>query len=238
MSKIVWSSLSKEKFEEDRGSFIRKNGLCGNKWLSGSKEQKEKEAGVGDCHTTLPCVTNSVEEEISVGRSTIFDVTYDSFEEKLKCDCLLFESRGIVCRYSLVLLNYERVDYISSIYILERWCKNNLVNRRHLSIKSSFDQPLMLSRAKIHCEVASRCPLLTSIVNRGYDKIEDEIKEYKEKKNGDVTITHENGTIFGMNDLQNPSRVRARGRPKKRLGSMLEKLIASTMKKRKDVGMK
>ncbi|MED6118053.1 hypothetical protein PIB30_115857, partial [Stylosanthes scabra] len=86
--------------------------------------------------------------------------------------------------------------------------------------------------------VASRCPLLTSIVNRGYDKIEDEIKEYKEKWNGDITITHENGSTFGMNDLQSPSRVRARGRPKKRLGSTLEKLIASRMKKRKDACMK
>ncbi|MED6107095.1 hypothetical protein PIB30_010816 [Stylosanthes scabra] len=93
-------------------------------------------------------VVYEVEEDISVGRSNIFEVTYDSFEEKLKY-------------------------------------------RRHSSIKSSFDEPSMdprdksydgmLARSKIHSEVASRCSVLTSIVHRDYDKIED-IKEYKEKK--------------------------------------------------------
>ncbi|MED6110361.1 hypothetical protein PIB30_042074 [Stylosanthes scabra] len=197
--------------------------------------------------TFKECIRNfvvyEVEEDISVGRSSIFEVTYDSFEEKLKCECLLFQSRGVACCHSLVVLSYERVDYISPFYILQRWSKHGIVQRRHSSIKSSFDEPSMdprdksydgmLARSKMHCEVASRCPVLTSIVHRGYDRIEDEIKKYKEKKKGDNTITHENGAS-GMKDLQSPSRVRARGRPKKRLGSILEKFIASRMKKRND----
>ncbi|RYR64034.1 hypothetical protein Ahy_A03g010185 [Arachis hypogaea] len=70
-----------------------------------------------------------------------FIVTYDAISREVKCQCLLFESRGILYRHSLSVLNFERVDKVAPKYILERWSKN--IKRRHTHIKSSQDEPLL-----------------------------------------------------------------------------------------------
>ncbi|MED6138455.1 hypothetical protein PIB30_074346 [Stylosanthes scabra] len=142
-----------------------------------------------------------------------------------------------------MVLSSERVDSISPRYVLERWSKNSIVRRRHTRIKSSYDEPTleprkknydgMIYRSRVHCESASGCSMLTSMVHCAYDKLEAEIKEYKEANNRQAIITHENGSLNEMNDLRSPMRVRSRGRPKKRLGSNMEKHIASNTKKKK-----
>ncbi|RYR63936.1 hypothetical protein Ahy_A03g010105 [Arachis hypogaea] len=43
--------------------------------------------------------------------------------------------KGILCRHSLSILSFERVDNVAPKYILERWSKN--IKRRHTHIKSS-----------------------------------------------------------------------------------------------------
>ncbi|RYR60289.1 hypothetical protein Ahy_A04g017366 [Arachis hypogaea] len=75
-----------------------------------------------------------------------FAVTYDSIVAQVKCQCLLFESRGILCRRTLSVLSFERVTKVSLRYILKRWSKN--VKRRHTHIKSSHDEPLLAPRSK------------------------------------------------------------------------------------------
>ncbi|MED6175283.1 hypothetical protein PIB30_076973, partial [Stylosanthes scabra] len=113
-----------------------------------------------------------------------------------------------------MVLSYERVDSIPPSYILERWSKN--IKRRHTSIKSSYDEPSleprnvnyddMLSRSKVHCEIASGCPVLTAMVHRSYDKHEADMKEYKAKSDVQSILTHEDGSLSEMNDLQTPTR--------------------------------
>ncbi|MED6175776.1 hypothetical protein PIB30_081491 [Stylosanthes scabra] len=115
--------------------------------------------------------------------------------------------------------------------------------QKHTSIKSSYDEPTleprkknydgMIYRSRVHCESAARCSVLTSMVHRAYDKLEDEIKQYKEANSRQAIITHEDGSLSEINDLRSPTHVRSRGRPKKRLGSNLEKQIASNSKKKK-----
>ncbi|MED6186331.1 hypothetical protein PIB30_065625, partial [Stylosanthes scabra] len=106
-------------------------------------------------------------------------------------------------------------------------------SRRHTSIKSSYDEPTleprkknydgMIYRSRVHCKSAAGCLVLTSMVHRPYDKLEAEIKQYKEANSRQGIIMHEDGSLSEMNDLRSPTYVRSIGRPKKRLGSNLEK---------------
>ncbi|RYR67149.1 hypothetical protein Ahy_A03g013416 [Arachis hypogaea] len=54
-----------------------------------------------------------------------FAVTYDAISSKVKCQYLLFESRGILFHHSLSALSFEGVNKVSPRYLLELWNKNN-----------------------------------------------------------------------------------------------------------------
>ncbi|MED6114281.1 hypothetical protein PIB30_078795 [Stylosanthes scabra] len=168
---------------------------------------------------------------------------YDATTLEINCKCLLFESRGIVSRDSLMVLGYERVDRISPTYILERWSKNGVVMRRHTSIKSSYDAPVleqrtkryngMISQSYISAEEALEFEMLTAKYHLGLDKLDAEMKEFKAKRKENPGIIHEDGSLSEINDLQSPPHVRSRGRPKKRLGSNTDKKIASVTNRKK-----
>ncbi|RYR25281.1 hypothetical protein Ahy_B02g058965 [Arachis hypogaea] len=133
------------------------------------------------------CITRSTElalgftsyevlEQVSNSKFNKFVVTYDAMSCEVKFQCLLSESRGILCHHCLSALSFEKVDKLAPRYILEHWSKN--VKRRHTHIKSSHDEPLLEPRS------------------RRFDDL--------------------------INDLQNPIRVRTRGRLKNRLGSNIK----------------
>ncbi|RYR38174.1 hypothetical protein Ahy_A09g043143 [Arachis hypogaea] len=71
--------------------------------------------------------------KVQVSNSTFnkFAVTYNRVSAKVKCQYLLFESRGIFCYHSLSALSFERN-----------------VKKRHTHIKSSHDEPLLEPRSK------------------------------------------------------------------------------------------
>ncbi|RYQ97286.1 hypothetical protein Ahy_B08g093318 [Arachis hypogaea] len=172
-----------------------------------------------------------VGEQVSSSIFNKFVVTYDSVAVEVKCQCLLFESRGILCRHALM----------SSRYILERWSKK--VKRRHTHIKSNHDEPLLEPRSKRFdelgfrsqniCEFASESEELTAIMHRAYDNVMVEIEELKAKRKGTSSLSHEDANLESVNELQSPPRIRTRGRPKNRLGSKLDKQIANASKKKK-----
>ncbi|KAL4344162.1 hypothetical protein AHAS_Ahas11G0150800 [Arachis hypogaea] len=153
-----------------------------------------------------------------------FVITYDAVSRDVKCHCLLFESRGILCRHSLCVLSFERVDNVALKYILERWSKN--IKRRHTHIKSSQDEPVLEPRSKTFDELvfrshnisefASESEELTGILHRA-DKVMAEMEEYQERRKGKILLTHEEATLSNVNDLQSPPRIKTRGRPKNRL---------------------
>ncbi|RYQ88519.1 hypothetical protein Ahy_B09g095659 isoform C [Arachis hypogaea] len=236
----------------------------------GSREQAERESDVADFHTVIPCATKSsieaqfqdaythakfkevqaqfrgysvyeVGEQVSSSIFNKFVVTYDSVAAKVKCECLLFELRGILCRHALSVLSFEQVSQVSPRYILERWSKK--VKRRHTHIKSSHDEPLMEPRSKRFdqlvfrsqniCEFASESEELTAILHRAYDNVMAEMEALKAKRKGTSSLSHEDTNLESINELQRPPRIRTRGRPKNRLGSKLEKQIANGTKKKK-----
>ncbi|MED6202620.1 hypothetical protein PIB30_107345, partial [Stylosanthes scabra] len=88
------------------------------------------------------------------------------------------------------------------------------------------------------CQVGSKSEGRTAIVHRGLDRIFSELQEYDEeekenaKEKRKTTILHEDCTLNDINDLQSPQHVRSKGRPRKRLGSNLEKKIANEINKK------
>ncbi|RYR25239.1 hypothetical protein Ahy_B02g058904 [Arachis hypogaea] len=182
-------------------------------------------------HSTLGFTTYEVIKQVSNSTFNKFVVTYDAVSQDVKCHCLLFESRGILCRHSLSVLSFERVDNVTPKYILERWSKN--IKRRHTHIKSSQDEPLLEPRIKRFdelvfrshniCEFVSESEELTKILHRSFDKVMAEMEEYQRRRKGKSLLTHEEATLSNVNDLQSPLRVKTRGRPKNRLGSKLKK---------------
>ncbi|RYR53243.1 hypothetical protein Ahy_A06g028257 [Arachis hypogaea] len=79
--------------------------------------------------------TYEVIEQVSNSTFNKFFVIYDAVSREVKCQCLLFKSRGILCRHSLSVLIFERVNNVAPKYILERWSKN--IKRRPTYIRSS-----------------------------------------------------------------------------------------------------
>ncbi|RYR53107.1 hypothetical protein Ahy_A06g028029 [Arachis hypogaea] len=175
-----------------------------------------------------------VVELVSNSTFNKFVVTYNSISREVKCQCFFFELRGILCHHSLSALSFERIDKVAPKYILECWSKN--IKRRLMHINSSQDEPLLERRSKkfdylvfrLHniCEFVSKSEDLTGIIHR------KKMQEYQAKSKGKCSLSHGDTTLNDINNIQSPPRVRTRGRPKNRLGSNLEKRIASASKKK------
>nr|XP_029150738.1 protein FAR-RED ELONGATED HYPOCOTYL 3-like [Arachis hypogaea] len=182
-------------------------------------------------HSTLGFTTYEVVEQVANSTFNNFVVTYDAVSREVKCQCLLFESRGILCHHFLSVLSFERVDNIAPKYILECWRKN--IKRTHTHIKSSQDEPLLDPRSKRFdelvfwshniCEFASESEELTGVLHRAFDKVMAEMQEYQERSKEKSLLSHEEAMLSDVNDLQSSPHVKTRGRPKNRLGSNLEK---------------
>ncbi|RYR19928.1 hypothetical protein Ahy_B03g064886 [Arachis hypogaea] len=75
----------------------------------GSTEQAERESDAADFHTVISCYSvYEVGEQVFSSIFNKFVVTYDSVAAEVKCQCLLFESRGILCRHALSMLSFEQ----------------------------------------------------------------------------------------------------------------------------------
>ncbi|QHO45957.1 Protein FAR-RED ELONGATED HYPOCOTYL [Arachis hypogaea] len=194
-------------------------------------------------HSILGFTIYEVIEQVSNSTFNKFVVSFDAVSQDVKCHCLLFESRGILCHHSLSVLSFERVDNVASKYILKHWSKS--IKRRHTHIKSSQNEPLLEPRSKRFDELvfrshniyefASEFEELIEILHRAFDKVMAEMEEYQGRSKGKNLLTHEEVTLSNVNDLQSPPRVKTRGRPKNRLGSNLGKNILNAMKKKKKI---
>ncbi|QHO46996.1 Protein FAR-RED IMPAIRED RESPONSE [Arachis hypogaea] len=121
-------------------------------------------------HSTLGFTTYEVVEQVSKSTFNKFLVTYDAISREVKCQCLLFESRGILCCHSLSILSFERVDNVAPRYILECWSKN--IKSRHTHIMSSQDEPLLEPRSKRFDDLVFRSHNICEfcIIVRGVDQ--------------------------------------------------------------------
>ncbi|XP_072062059.1 protein FAR-RED ELONGATED HYPOCOTYL 3-like [Arachis hypogaea] len=212
----VWPWRQQVAFRTVRGSPYMNFGLLGAPLLGrDEKHAKERDnrGTVSACFTTYEVI-----EQVSNSKFNKFVVTYNAVSQDVKCHCLLFESRGILCRHPLSVLSFERVDNVASKYILERWSKN--IKRRHTHSKSSQDEPLLEPRSKRFdelvfrshniCEFTSDSEELTEILHRAFDKVMAEMGEYQGRSKGKSLLNHEEATLSNVNDLQSPPRVKTR----------------------------
>ncbi|RYR14125.1 hypothetical protein Ahy_B04g070761 isoform A [Arachis hypogaea] len=178
MSHVIWNSFTKDAFDKNWNDFLTKYGLGGNKRLSVIEAQFQ--------HAYTHEKFREVQGKFRVSQG-------------VKCQCLLFESRGILCRHSLSVLSFERVDNVVPKYILERWSKN--IKRRHTHIKSSQDEPLLEPRSKRFddlvfwshniCEFASKSEELTGIPYRAFDNVMAEMQEYQARSKEKISLSYE-----------------------------------------------
>ncbi|XP_031252418.1 protein FAR1-RELATED SEQUENCE 5-like [Pistacia vera] len=81
-----------------------------------------------------------IEEDVMVGethRRVPFVVCFYEATCDVRCNCRLFEFRGILCRHAIVVLIRKQISNIPEKYILRRWRKN--INRCYTKVKISYN---------------------------------------------------------------------------------------------------
>ncbi|QHN83089.1 Protein FAR-RED ELONGATED HYPOCOTYL [Arachis hypogaea] len=201
----------------------------------------------------------SILEDVSTSKERVYEVNYNAETKDITCMCQMFESRGILCRHSLVVLGHERVREIPRRYILDRWSK--LVKRRHSDIKSSHDPSLLdpktkrfddlCSHSNSVAQFASQTKETSDILHRYLDMAMAECQKHVANSSSnanelDNLLTLEDGgkdalsifvggCIISIQDIKSPPYVSTKGRPTNRLGSEKDKMIKkkTEAKKRK-----
>nr|CAD1827364.1 unnamed protein product [Ananas comosus var. bracteatus] len=86
------------------------------------------------CHPSLIKADGSVymfevRERTRVKESKIMEqknceVIFEANSQEVRCICCSFQSRGILCRHALSVLNFQDMDEIPSQFIIDRWRKD------------------------------------------------------------------------------------------------------------------
>ncbi|KAL4305737.1 Cyclin-like F-box [Arachis hypogaea] len=127
------------------------------------------------------------------------------------------------------VLSSYKVNEVPSCYVLPRWSKN--IKRKHTYIKSSHDE-------FVDCD--DEADMLHDALEDARAKLVDYRARMRNKTvaNAHNSIATDTSTVLGTEDIQAPSKVTTKGRPKgKRLGYELNKSIRKSMlRKRKSLG--
>ncbi|RYR08257.1 hypothetical protein Ahy_B05g075844 [Arachis hypogaea] len=137
-------------------------------------------------HSTLDFTAYEVVEQVSNSIFNKYVIIYDAISRKVKCQCLLFESRGILCRHSLIALSFER-------------SKN--IKRRHTYQEQPRRASIGAKKQEIQKFYVSE---LTGILHRAFDNVMAEMQEYQAKSKGKSSLSHEDATLSDVNELQSP----------------------------------
>ncbi|RYR14181.1 hypothetical protein Ahy_B04g070787 [Arachis hypogaea] len=152
------------------------------------------------------------------------------------------------CCHTLAVWSYYRVDTVLSCYVLPRWSKN--VIRKHTYIKSSHDvawsdesnnlfRHLCLEFYNVAQEFFT-CDEEEAILRAALWDTKSKLTDYRASVRSTTVVVIQNtmptqstGSAI-VHDIQGPSRVKTKGRPKsKRLGAELDKSIKKLLQKRK-----
>ncbi|XP_059456890.1 protein FAR-RED IMPAIRED RESPONSE 1-like isoform X2 [Corylus avellana] len=85
--------------------------------------------------------TYQVSDEVKVDdciKELRFCVYFNEDEYEVKCNCGLFEFRGILCKHALIVLNLRKVRLLPTKYILDRWRKD-LKRTKYDDLSSNLD---------------------------------------------------------------------------------------------------
>ncbi|XP_020988662.2 protein FAR1-RELATED SEQUENCE 6-like [Arachis duranensis] len=197
-----------------------------------------------------PVVCVKVEEEKLLNDTILcvpYDVHFDRSTHELRCECNLFESSGVLCCHCLEVFHSYKVYKVPSCYILPRWSKK--IKCKHTYVKSSHD----VSRSdESHVAFRKLCAHFynvaqeflgddeeTALLHVALEETRAKLATHRAKKRSErmaetqTNIGSQSSNDVGVDDIQGPSKVTTKGRPKsKRLGSALEKSIKNSRRRK------
>ncbi|XP_072066730.1 protein FAR1-RELATED SEQUENCE 6-like [Arachis hypogaea] len=188
-----------------------------------------------------PLVCMKVEEEKLVNDTILcvpYDVHFNRSTQEVRCECNLFESSGVLCCHCLEVFHSYKVYKVPNRYVLPRWSKN--IKCKHTYVKSSHN----VSRSdESHVAFKELCAHFyniaqdfvnddeeTALLHVALEETRAKLTAYRAKKRSESVVDSHNNigsqssNVVGVMDIQAPSKVNTKGRPKsKRLGAALEK---------------
>lgn len=87
-----------------------------------------------ECGYQLYEISENVDEKTN--RQITFTVYFNQDTVDIKCNCRLFEFRGILCRHAILVLQKKKIYIAPEKYILRRWRKD--VKRSHTNVKVPY----------------------------------------------------------------------------------------------------
>nr|GME14048.1 protein FAR-RED IMPAIRED RESPONSE 1-like [Ipomoea batatas] len=191
-----------------------------------------------------------VVEDVKVGdkrRDVKFMVAFNEGECEAKCNCHLFEFKGLLCRHALLVLILRKVSEIPSRYILSRWRKD--LKRGYTCIRSSYNLSCKeTQRCGQMCDAFREVAIIDASEEEKYKCVMDGIKELKSSlMNGEVINSTTQASCLpqdnevdkqilssGANKVLTPLVTRRKCRPStKRRVSRLEQVVESLKMKKK-----
>ncbi|KAL4365377.1 hypothetical protein AHAS_Ahas07G0100000 [Arachis hypogaea] len=197
-----------------------------------------------------PVVCMKVEEEKLVNDNILcvpYDVHFDRSTQEVRCECNLFESSGVLCCHCLEVFHSYKVYKAPNRYVLLRWSKN--IKRKHTYVKSSHD---VHRSDESHVAFRRLCAHFYNIAQDFVNEDEEtalfhavleetraKLTAHRAKKRSEsVADSHNNisstsSTVAAVMDIQAPSKVNTKGRPKsKRLSVALDKSFKKSARRK------
>ncbi|XP_031279927.1 uncharacterized protein LOC116138355 [Pistacia vera] len=193
-----------------------------------------------------------IEEDVLVRethRRVPFVVCFDEATCDVRCNCRLFQFRGILCRHAIVVLIHKQISHVPEKYILRRWRKN--INRHHTKVKISYNSwSTNLDRQRfdelsnlfsVVVDLASSneddCNMVKEMINDMKNKLmsNKSVGIYKRPNmSGNSRMICEGGDDTlkeGSSNILTPRAVHSKGRPPfKRKQSKVEKIVRKGLK--------
>ncbi|RYR72424.1 hypothetical protein Ahy_A02g006638 [Arachis hypogaea] len=177
----------------------------------GSREQREREFDAADFHIVMLCATKSpIEAQFQhvythekfrkvqaqfirkVLNSTFnkFVVTYNTISREVKCQCLLFESKDILCHHSL--------KHKEETHTYQEQPRQASIGAEKQEIRRFG---ILVAQ---YLRICVRNEELSEILHQTFDNVIIEMQEYQAKSKVKSSLSHEDTTLSDVNDLQSP----------------------------------
>ncbi|KAL6562536.1 hypothetical protein OROGR_003543 [Orobanche gracilis] len=164
----------------------------------------------------------------------------------VKCNCRLFEFRGILCRHAIAVLIKENIYSIPLKYILRRWRKD--IRRRHSKVRVSYSDwsiseegrrydkmcSAFFEVADLAYEFEDKCNLVNEKILALKQELTNSEKSCNNSQHSSNFISNKvcEESSKGSKTIHTPLVVRCKGRPRvNRLQSKVEQAIEKKRKK-------
>ncbi|KAA8525807.1 hypothetical protein F0562_007662 [Nyssa sinensis] len=196
-------------------------------------------------------------EDVKIGDSqqrVNFMVLLNGKDCEVKCNCRLFESRGILCRHAIVTLLHNKVYRIPERYIMRRWRKD--VKRCHTRVQISYSDYSAKAETKRFDSLCNSFHEVADMASESEDKFNLVMTWIAEMKNNlkheegicgsnqtTSKVSTENNSVGEHHGISNESKniltplaVRSKGRPPfKRKQSKVEQIVKKRKEKKKEM---